>query len=337
MLSIKIPTVENSKVQLPKKAVPDVIKGLIKSSVEATSDFNQSSIDLHFHPFLNSAHNAFDEHLPFVISPDMLWLAIAQGFSQHINMNAEKYRSRFVSHEGKVAIHVIRNDFVRLSPTNPWEEVFSAFTSQIASYIGEEKYKLVVEKFSTTTPTTTAAFEVTLMDAMQSYFEIHFHTCCGIPEVFVEGTKEDYQKILKKLDEISTFDLEWWTDKLKDILNQIIKSFDGSIDLDFWKSLYKIGGGSGGPFVDGWLISFIPYVKNYENKFFKNPILDGAQRSRLTTDSFTSGLSQTPFVWHYINNDFNYEFIAGFTGATQDSSNGAIRPTIGWAIREKKK
>ena len=124
MLSIKIPTVENSKVQLPKKAVPDVIKGLIKSSVEATSDFNQSSIDLHFHPFLNSAHNAFDEHLPFVISPDMLWLAIAQGFSQHINMNAEKYRSRFVSHEGKVAIHVIRNDFVRLSPTNPWEEVF---------------------------------------------------------------------------------------------------------------------------------------------------------------------------------------------------------------------
>ncbi|CAG8853962.1 5524_t:CDS:2, partial [Gigaspora margarita] len=38
--------------------------------------------------------------------PDDVWLTIAQGVSRHINFNSEKFRSRFVKHEGQQEIFV---------------------------------------------------------------------------------------------------------------------------------------------------------------------------------------------------------------------------------------
>src|SRR3712207_455320 len=55
----------------------------------------------HAHPLLEAVHCAFSEHRPLVLSPDVVWLTIAQGFTQHIRLNAETFRSRLVRHEGR--------------------------------------------------------------------------------------------------------------------------------------------------------------------------------------------------------------------------------------------
>ncbi|CAG8767983.1 13615_t:CDS:1, partial [Cetraspora pellucida] len=51
--------------------------------------------------FVAAIFHAYNNHQHLRLSPDDVWLTIAQGVSRHINYNAEKFRSRFVNHEGK--------------------------------------------------------------------------------------------------------------------------------------------------------------------------------------------------------------------------------------------
>ncbi len=46
-------------------------------------------------------YNAYENHLPICLTPYIIWLLIVQGFSQHINFNAEYYRNKFVNFENK--------------------------------------------------------------------------------------------------------------------------------------------------------------------------------------------------------------------------------------------
>lgn len=80
------------------------------------------------HPLLQAAHLAFARHYPLTISPDAVWICLAQGFAQYLNANAEVLRNHAVRHQGKLTLSVRRDDFVKGSPDNPWSEVFSSFS-----------------------------------------------------------------------------------------------------------------------------------------------------------------------------------------------------------------
>ena len=49
------------------------------------------------------------------------------------------------------------------------------------------------------------------------------------------------------------FDLSWWTDELGTVLDQFAEAASGRVDRKFWSSIYKISGGSGGPYITGWI------------------------------------------------------------------------------------
>jgi hypothetical protein len=42
--------------------------------------------DREIHPLALAVHTAFSEHRPLVLTPDIIWLTIAQGVAQHIIM-----------------------------------------------------------------------------------------------------------------------------------------------------------------------------------------------------------------------------------------------------------
>ena len=58
------------------------------------------------HPLVDAVHVAFSQHRPLTLSPDAIWLVIAQGFSHHISENAESLRPRLVRHEGRRDLEV---------------------------------------------------------------------------------------------------------------------------------------------------------------------------------------------------------------------------------------
>src|SRR5207253_7510188 len=135
---------------------------------------------------------------PLVLSPDILWLLVAQGFANHVNANAEELRPQLVKHSGKAVIAVRRDDFIKGSPENPWPEVFEEFSGQIRDHVGQATHELLQPAFSTTGVTERAAAQVVLLDAMQSYFSNEFHTLCGIPEIVLEGTAHDWGKLSER-------------------------------------------------------------------------------------------------------------------------------------------
>jgi hypothetical protein len=47
-----------------------------------------------------------------------------------------------------------------------------------------------------------------------------------------------------------------------------------------------------------------------------------------------SGISIAPFRWDYLKQSFNMQFLGGFVGVSQDKDTLAVKPEIGWAVRE---
>ena len=50
--------------------------------------------------FVEMAELCYAEHYPLLIKPEHIFLLILQGISVHVDQNAEKLRSKYVSHEG---------------------------------------------------------------------------------------------------------------------------------------------------------------------------------------------------------------------------------------------
>src|SRR4029078_12923454 len=54
--------------------------------VEACSRYRGKLVEeVCFHPVIAALDLAFSDHRPLVLSPDMIWLLIAQGFANHVN------------------------------------------------------------------------------------------------------------------------------------------------------------------------------------------------------------------------------------------------------------
>ena len=44
-------------------------------------------------------------------------------------------------------------------------------------------------------------------------------------------------------------------------------------------------------------------------------------------------LSTVPFIWDYHGKDYEYQFVAGIVGYSQNDKDGAVRQEMGWAVR----
>ena len=317
-------------------------------SAEASSALPSDGVLLYgggMNAFVQTVHIAYENHYPLVISPDDIWMCIAQGFGAHVNANAEKLRHLFVKHEGKEVIRVRRDTFVRGSPDNPWSEVFSEFSAQIRSYIGEKTHDLLVPSFTTTGPVEKAASEIVLMNTFKKYFDYSFCTLCGIPEITLKGTIDDWKQLRERALGLAQFELEWWIDALKVILDMFVAAVEGNVNKQFWSTIYKQVGGSGGPYVTGWILTLFPYLDERRNRFPDNWDFKEKEKGKqdrflyceATTSSLPPGVASTPFIWEYLSKDIPMTFNAGFMGTVQNPKTFAVSTVIGWKVVDGKK
>lgn len=317
---------------LQSAEIGESLKAFLGFPVEA-SGANEASVvrpdRMKLNGLLGAAHLSFAGHFPLVLSPDSIWLAVAQGFALHVEANSESLRKHFVQHEGQVTI-LHENRYTKGSPSNPWPESFQFFSDEIEKHIGKKR-DLLVSNFSTTGPIERAASEVVLMGAMKDYFKYREHTKCGIPEITLLGTVEDWKDLRTRAANLAEFDLSWWTKDLTEVLTHFVDAAQGKVDQAFWDSLYKEQSRSGGTAVQGWINVFYPYldgVKQDASASYANRSAWGT-----TTDRFPSGLTKVPFVWNYLGTEYDMEFLGGFVGVHHGEDLG-VRPAIGWAVRD---
>ena len=352
-ITIKIENLSKPDHLLRLEAYHNIYENLISSDVGLTRDqvasyskdypYNivarskapDSLVNFGYHSFFNGIYQAYAEHRPFVLSPDMIWLLISQGFAQHVNNNSEELRNQFVNFEGKVTL-IVRNDGIRLeNPNSPWEKVFPDFTKQIAEYTGKDLMNVLTSDFSTTTPVSKVASEITIMEAMKPYFEyVVMSSICGIPEIKLEGTPQDWQKVLDKSRYLRKYKLDWWIDEIEPLLVNFVKASKGDYEKDFWCNIFKVHSVKeyGSPQkVDGWIVKFFPYDKKGKRNNLKELTLGDNLPKEIVKvdlryiDMDKAGNSKTTPL----------ELWAGFVGLQQNPETFALKPEIGWMIKKK--
>ena len=162
---------------------------------------------------------------------------------------------------------------------------------------------------------------------------------CGISKINLEGTLEDWEKILVKTNKLRKYELDWWIDEIEPIIKKIISTKKGIIDGDFWirfiynEDRFLLKGLSGImtekiKAIGGWLLKFYPYL----NK--------GKRKGKLDTIAFETlsklGSEFLPVRFKVVNVPKNTEtdckIFAGFIGMKQDQESMSVIPEIGWFV-----
>ena len=291
------------------------------------------------HSVVQAVYLAFSQHRPLVLTPDAIWITLAQGFAHHLNAHREALRSRLVAHKGNATLEALT---LKLASTRDWAAVIQQWSTEIQSHIPAELYQLMLCEFSTTTPIIRTASQVVMLDAFQQYFDFVANCICGIPTITVTGTVQDWITIRARVDVMAGYHLEWWTDRLNPICDAFIETVQGHPSATFWQHIYNPKEIYGGSLITGWLADLFPYIKAplTANPTVRNPILE-IPRERLTSrdglsmGSVPTGLSRVPLIVVNPESDQKQmELIAGFIGVKQDAETRQLEPEIGWAVLE---
>ena len=289
--------------------------------------------------FFQTIVRAYAEHRPLVLSPDMVWLLISQGFARYVNAHSEELRDEIVSHSGKMDL-VVQSDKDLLSEDADWEKLIAGFAAQIGEYTKGDIAKTITADFTTTGVTERIASQVTLMETVKTYFDYIIHYIgCGIPSITLMGTPEDWQKVLEKTTQLEKYGMGDWINSLKPILTEFVKASEGKPNQAFWQCMVKKNNPD-------------KLVGNKVCDIRKPTVLDGWML-KLFPDENGQTLDQVPHTHEMPSErvyvDFRYqiididngnvlvdtpmELVAGYIGTEVDTLTHALTPKMGWMVR----
>ena len=316
--------------------VPDEERRVLKTSFEG-----QQLAHIGKDNFYKCIVQAYSDHRPLVLSPDMVWLIISQGFSRYVNAHAEEMRDLLVFHEGKMELVVNSNNNILL-PTGSWERLLDDFSTCIARNTKGELADLMTADFTTTGITERIVSQVSLMDVVKQYFiYTNIAAACGIPSITLKGSPEDWQKVLDKARCLRKYRLGKWSDDLVAILKEFVDASKGKVNQKFWQGMVKkkrvdhlVTDKSCDPDpkkmtqLDGWFLKFFPNNQGEtpEKVEWKHDMPQEMVRVNfrqvLTDPSTGVPLDTIPMqLW------------AGFVGIEEDAQTRALTPKIGWLAR----
>lgn len=332
MVKFDVESVRLFNNELPVSTGDIHIQTLTKKRVEHFFDKNKAFVRTSFSApsnfLLGAVHTSYDKHIGLKLSPDVIWVTILQGISTHVEKNPEKFRHVFVSHSGKLKLSVDADYLVRGDTNNNWNPVIEQFSSQIAQHLNGPVPKLAqAVRFSTTGSCEAICHDLTFMDCVKSYFSYTVRTKCGIPNIELLGTQDDWVRLTSALDILDELDLGAWKNQLLSILSQFVLAYT-QVDQKFWSGMYKRKGGRGSGSITkicGWISKLFLYIKDEIN-----PNAISGRKLSIDPALFPRGISKTPFVWKYLGHTLHMHFNAGLVGCVQDGQ--TLVPELGWFI-----
>ncbi len=296
------------------------------------------------HPLLSAVGRAFAEHRPLVLSPDAVWLTIAQGVAQHVRLHAEDLRARLVSHTGRKRL-VVRHDGPMPTDARSWAAMVQSWSGQLAAEVTDAG--LFACDFSTSTQVERIAGQVVVLDAYSSYYSIWLVCVCGIPTVTLTGTVQDWQRIRQRVDALAGFGLQNWCRSLEPIADQFVRAASGDVDTAFWRRIYNPADAYGGAVITGWVARLYPYLRAESVVNWPNPLLDlpideprdyptssmGYTGPGVRSDAVPVALSRVVVnVNDQVGRDNRTVALhAGLVAVVQDHD-GTLRPVAGWHV-----
>ncbi|MTI13172.1 DUF4419 domain-containing protein [Sansalvadorimonas verongulae] len=294
--------------------------------------------------FASCMVTAFRDHRPVEITPDAVWMVILQGFSAHINENAEKYRDILVSHEGKMTLSV------SCDPDSSPEvdhDMSKLFCEAVSKNIKDEKLVGLLSKpFSTSTKDDLTSFQFAVMGSVQEYFEFTCSICSGIPYITLQGTVEDWKDLRRRFSHLKMYDLKEWYDVLDPVLEKFEETaglLPEKVDKVFWQGMVKYfdpiaGSAPSSGNINGWILNFYP---NTRPMFFIRGDLSDPETYKARSyslDSLPTSRINVPVKFILSGGlEENCVVVSGVMGAQQSPETLALKPVVGWMRGKLKK
>ena len=281
--------------------------------------------------FVNVVALAYANHYSLEISPDDIWLLILDGIRLHVKYNRDALKDRFVAPGVDTAI-VIRNDSLS------WDTTYAKWHGVIANLFDSLQQRLPAEtgeplnvKFSTTSPIDYNISRSMVMAIASEYYTYTLIESCGIPKIKVNGTKLDWSLLKDSFNKLaSRLDLEWWSKELNPVLDEFINIFEGKINLNHWRKIYKYpeteDEDCGSDMIKGWITKFYPYIgrDNLERRTDWNEGVDYYD--------IPMGLTDVDVTWLHYGKKIPLKIYTGFVGIQVDTTKIMLKASRGYAL-----
>jgi len=187
---------QNSCFKIRRK-VTEHLQSSFKSSFSYHEENNIYSAPL---GLFDSCARADFEHHHLVLRPEDIWFVILTQLNMFILSHAEELRSKFVAHEGRKGLSIAIGG---KTGSLQFGEFAQRMTEEMQESIVDKGLKdWIMPDFSTTTESDKIVASIIFMGAMSKYFTYDGATGCGFPSVKLLGKKEDWKKILMKVDKV---------------------------------------------------------------------------------------------------------------------------------------
>ncbi|KAI0325948.1 hypothetical protein GY45DRAFT_1329621 [Cubamyces sp. BRFM 1775] len=212
--------------------------------------------------FVQAVVQAYGTHSHLRIRPDDVWIAILSQLSFYVNAHAEELREYFVSHDGQQSLYV--------ELTGDYGELARKFVVEMEKHISDNTLsEWILPDFTTTTLKDYTVCSVLMMATCKAYFKFYGGITCGFPSVTLEGTKEDWQRLLYRTHRLYEFGDQpaVWAEMLRPILSRFVAAFDGNPGVPFWKhAVHRIEEYCGQDDLTGWITAFCVWTTKGEWK-----------------------------------------------------------------------
>ncbi|HSX33396.1 MAG TPA: DUF4419 domain-containing protein [Candidatus Saccharimonadales bacterium] len=283
---------------------------------------------------VQTVHGCFAAHQPLSLRPDSVWYMVIHQVAEHVRQNADHYAHLFTDTPGKQQELVVRDH------GQGWDRIIPLFEARLRERIGDRMVDRFLPRFSTTTDEDAVATLVAFMDAVSPYYKFTVETLCHIPQVRLEGTAEDWQRLYDGVDELGKHidRLSGYFAGLLPVLQKIAQRAAGSIDWDdeeeFWPSLYKFMEGSGDDAVSGWINAFFAYLYTKDGPKLKSEFGWRLYSTiEVPTNQFPSHVSAVPFEYKIGELTIDMTFAGGIIGV--DHHETFLVPRLGFAVAER--
>ncbi|KAF8454828.1 hypothetical protein BDZ91DRAFT_841595, partial [Kalaharituber pfeilii] len=269
--------------------------------------------------FVEAVLRAYGGHFHLEIRPDDVWITILTQFSMFVNANAERFRYKFVSFEGKQTLRIVVDT---LTSGEIAVEMGKLLQENI---VDPDLREWIVPHFTTTTAEDTSVSSAIMMATLKEYFNYEVYLLCGIPSVTLHGEKKDWEMLYRKIHKLKEFGLEttMWYHLLEPILGRFVRAWDdpdGEWNKQFWAraaTTHNHGGFCGPPpDLTGWITAFMPF--NDEGKWqFSNGIfcvIDGAWYPKHPQDQIPRAVVNVPVRVFEQGRKFESQLVAGVMG-----------------------
>ena len=187
---------------------------------------------------------------------------ICLNFTKYVNDNAEELRKLFVNHVGKkklVVVEEIGHD------EHDWDDFFAKMFQQIKLNVNGNISDILRADFSTTGKVESILSYACVMDSFKAYFQ--YDRCiplCGIRNVKLLGTLDDWVKLKQKALDLMTFmkqtKFEDYIANILPILDEFVNTYNGNPNQDYWNKIMNIKSGHIGSgsykLISGWILNF---------------------------------------------------------------------------------